>query len=46
VRALLDPLFAIELLEEQDAGQIAGSWAHRERPLSGATHWLAVATAR
>ncbi|MFZ0573860.1 MAG: class I SAM-dependent methyltransferase [Candidatus Cybelea sp.] len=44
VRALLDPYFAIESLEERDADRIAGSWAHRERPLSGAVHWFAVAT--
>jgi SAM-dependent methyltransferase len=46
LRALLDPYFAIESLEEHDAAEIAGSWAHRQRPLSGAVHWLAVATAR
>jgi hypothetical protein len=43
VRALLDPYFALESLEEHDADEIAGSWAHRERPLSGAVHWFAVA---
>jgi hypothetical protein len=41
--ALLDPHFAIESLEEHDADEVAGSWAHRDRPLSGAVHWLAVA---
>ena len=46
LRALLDPYFAIESLEEHDAAEIAGSWAHRQRPLYGAVHWLAVATAR
>jgi SAM-dependent methyltransferase len=43
MRALLDPYFAVESLEECDADEIAGSWAHRERPLSGAVHWFAVA---
>lgn len=46
LRALLDPYFAIESLEEHDADEIAGSWAHRERPLSGAVHWFAVATVK
>jgi SAM-dependent methyltransferase len=46
VRAMLDPYFAMESLEECDADEIAGSWAHRERPLSGAVHWFAVATVR
>lgn len=43
VRALLDPYFALESLEEHDADEIAGSWAHRDRPLSGSVHWFAVA---
>jgi SAM-dependent methyltransferase len=46
VRALLDPYFTIESLEEHDADEIAGSWAHRELPLSGAVHWFVLATVR
>jgi hypothetical protein len=42
--ALLDRYFAIESLEEHNADEVAGNWAHRERPLSGAVHWFAVAT--
>jgi hypothetical protein len=41
--ALLDPHFAIDSLEEHHADEFAGKWAHRERPLSGAVHWFAVA---
>ncbi|MGC9991374.1 MAG: hypothetical protein ABSD52_03105 [Candidatus Cybelea sp.] len=44
--ALLDPHFAIDSLEEHDADEVAGTWAHQERPLSDAVHWFAVATAR
>jgi len=42
--ALLGPHFTIESLEEHVVDDVAGSWAHRERPLSGAVHWLAVTT--
>jgi hypothetical protein len=43
--ALLGAHFAICSLEEHDAGQSAGQWAHPERPLSEAVHWFAVVTA-
>jgi hypothetical protein len=46
LRALLDPQFAIESLTERDVDEVAGSWAHRERPLSGAVHWFVVARKR
>ncbi|HEY2554095.1 MAG TPA: hypothetical protein VGI15_02500 [Candidatus Cybelea sp.] len=46
LRALLGSAFEILSLEERDAGQSAGRWAHCERPLSDAVHWFAVATAK
>lgn len=44
--AMLDPYFSIKTLKERDADETAGAWAHRERPLSGAVHWFAIATVR
>lgn len=44
--ALLEPLLDLESLEEQGVDGVAGSWAHRERPLTGAIHWLAVGRRR
>jgi hypothetical protein len=46
VRALLEPFFVIESLDERSADRVAGEWAHRERPLSGAKHWFAIARKR
>jgi SAM-dependent methyltransferase len=46
LRALLDPQFAIESLTERGVDEVAGSWAHRERPLAGAVHWFVVARKR
>jgi SAM-dependent methyltransferase len=46
LRALLEHRFSIESIEEHMVDEVAGSWAHRERPLSGAVHWFAVATAK
>ncbi len=43
---LLDRRFAIDSLEELAVDEIAGRWAHRERPLTGAIHWFACLTAR
>jgi hypothetical protein len=43
LRALLEPYFEIESLREQGVDDVAGSWAHRERPLVGACHWFVVA---
>jgi hypothetical protein len=41
LRALLEDGFVIESLDECGVDGIAGSWAHRERPLAGAVHWFA-----
>lgn len=46
LRALLEPDFAVEILEERAVDDVAGSWAHRQRPLSGAVHWFVVAEKR
>ncbi|HYL26515.1 MAG TPA: hypothetical protein VEW74_01705 [Candidatus Nitrosotalea sp.] len=43
---LLSGSFAVESFEEVFVDEIAGSWAHRERPLTGAVHWFAVAKKR
>jgi hypothetical protein len=42
LRALLEPLLEVESLEERRVDDVAGSWAHRKHPLSGAIHWFAV----
>jgi protein-L-isoaspartate O-methyltransferase len=42
-RLLLEFHLDIERLEESSADAVAGSWAHRTRPLSGAVHWFAIA---
>jgi hypothetical protein len=39
LRTLLEPYFEIEMLEECDATQTAGGWAHAT-PLSDAVHWF------
>lgn len=44
--ALLDPHFEVESLQEHSVDEVAGSWAHRERPLTGAVHWYAIARKR
>jgi SAM-dependent methyltransferase len=46
IGALLAPLVEIESLEEHVVDRIAGSWAHRRRPLAGAAHWFAIARKR
>lgn len=46
VLALLEPEFEIESLDEERVDAVAGAWAHRERPLSRAFHWFAVAQKR
>jgi hypothetical protein len=43
LRALLEPRFTIESLDEHPVDAVAGSWAHRDRPLTAAVHWFAVA---
>ena len=40
LRALLEPHFAIESLEETPVDDIAGKWAHAAAPLRGAVHWF------
>jgi hypothetical protein len=40
LRALLAPWFEIEALEETSVDEIAGAWAHREKPLERSVHWL------
>jgi hypothetical protein len=46
LRALLTPRFEIESLQEHGVDDVAGSRAHRERPLKGAVHWFAIARRR
>jgi hypothetical protein len=46
LRALLEPQYAIESIEERAVDEIAGKWAHREIPLSGAVHWFVIARRR
>jgi hypothetical protein len=46
LRALLEARFDVESLNERDVDEIAGSWAHRKRPLRGAAHWFAIARKR
>lgn len=42
--ALLATNFTIESLEEHVVDDVAGMWAHRDRPLANAVHWFAIAT--
>jgi hypothetical protein len=46
LRTLLEPYFEIESLEEYGVNAIAGAWAHRALPLSGAAHWFVIAQKR
>ena len=41
--ALLASHFVIDSLEERAVDDIAGTWAHAQRPLSGGVHWFVVA---
>jgi hypothetical protein len=43
---LLDRKFIVESLDERGVDEIAGGWAHRDRPLRGAVHWFVVARKR
>lgn len=43
---LLQPQYTLERLDEIAADDVAGTWAHRERPLAGAVHWLVIARRR
>ena len=40
--ALFEPDWHVERLEEVRVDEIAGSWAHGDRPLRDAYHWFAV----
>lgn len=44
--ALLEPEYEIESMEERGVDEIAGKWAHRKAPLSGAVHWFVLARRR
>lgn len=44
--SILDRYFVVESLSEHCVDDVAGSWAHRERPLDGAAHWFAIARKR
>ena len=46
LETLLRPRYVIESLDETGVDALAGAWAHRERPLVKAVHWLAVAHRR
>lgn len=46
IHALLEPEYEIEWIEERNVDEIAGTWAHRDAPLSGAIHWLVLARRR
>jgi SAM-dependent methyltransferase len=41
LRRMLEPFFELESLNESDAGETAGSWAHAS-PLSDAVHWIVI----
>lgn len=43
---LLSRHYVIETLEENAVDEVAGSWAHTARPLSGAVHWFVIAKAK
>jgi SAM-dependent methyltransferase len=45
LRVMLEPLFEVRLLEERNASQTAGSWAHAT-PLSDAVHWFFIGERR
>lgn len=42
LRRLLEPQWRIESLREEPVDDVAGRWAHEQRPLHGAFHWFAV----
>lgn len=44
LRALLEPYFAIDSLEEVAVDEIVGRWAHAQQP-SGSVHWFVRANA-
>ncbi len=46
LRAVLNPYFTVESLEEHDVDRITGRWAHPTEPLRGAVHWFLIASKR
>lgn len=46
IRELLQGDWMLESLREMDVDAIAGTWAHRQQPLSEAVHWFVVAVRR
>lgn len=46
LRALLEGRFALESVEERNADEVAGDWAHREKPLRNSAHWFVHARKR
>jgi len=46
LRTLLIPWFEIDALEERNADETAGAWAHTEKPLEGSAHWFVRARKR
>ena len=46
LRALLERRFALESVEERNADEIAGDWAHREKPLRSSAPWFVHARKR
>jgi hypothetical protein len=43
LHALLETEFTVEASQECGVDEIAGSWAHAQRPLEGSVHWFVVA---
>lgn len=46
LRALLEGRFALDVVEERNADETAGDWAHREKPLRSSAHWFVHARKR
>lgn len=46
LRSILESHFLLEDLVEIGVDTIAGTWAHKERPLEGAVHWFVKARRR
>jgi hypothetical protein len=46
LRELLDEWFVLETVEDRDADETAGDWAHREIPLRSSAHWFVRARKR
>lgn len=44
LRALLEPFFTVDAIEEVVVDDVAGRWAHPTAPLRGAVHWFVEAT--